>query len=253
MKPYAAQLYTVRDLLKTEEEVRRTLPRVRKAGYEYVQVSAVGGASGKTLRSILDDSGLKAIANHAEFGDLKDQRQSVFEEMNNLGCRHSALGALPGEYQNKEGWPKGGEILGEIAEDFHRNGLTFSYHCHAGEFERYLGRTGYELMFARAGKYLGVEFDVFWLANAGCDPPYYLANHHGPMPLMHLKDCAVVNGRPMTGEVGYGNLNWDAIFRAARGKVEWYIVEQDNSIRDPVDSLAMSLRFLKNRQIALGI
>jgi sugar phosphate isomerase/epimerase len=48
-------------------------------------------------------------------------------------------------------------------------------------------------------------------------------------------------------EIGEGNLNWPAIFKAARaGGVEWVLVEQDTCYgRDPFESLEISYKNLK--------
>ena len=42
-----AQLYTLRDHLKTPPDIAKTLARVRKMGYEAVQVSGVGAIDTK--------------------------------------------------------------------------------------------------------------------------------------------------------------------------------------------------------------
>jgi len=48
-------------------------------------------------------------------------------------------------------------------------------------------------------------------------------------------------------EVGEGNLDWPDILAAAReAGTEWYIVEQDTCQRDPFESLAISLRNLRD-------
>ena len=48
--------------------------------------------------------------------------------------------------------------------------------------------------------------------------------------------------------MGDGNLDWDGILDAARvSGVEWYIIEQDNPAGDPVQCVARSVRFLRER------
>lgn len=51
-------------------------------------------------------------------------------------------------------------------------------------------------------------------------------------------------------EVGEGNLNWGEIFSACKeSKVEWYIVEQDESYRSPFESIKISKENLKKMGI----
>ena len=72
--------------------------------------------------------------------------------------------------------------------------------------------------------------------------------------MLHLKDYAVtLNREILFGEVGVGNLNWDAIIREAdKAGCEWFIVEQDSSTRDPFESIKMSFDFLLQKAETLG-
>ncbi|HTO23768.1 MAG TPA: sugar phosphate isomerase/epimerase, partial [Spirochaetia bacterium] len=64
-----------------------------------------------------------------------------------------------------------------------------------------------------------------------------------------LKDYGVdPKGKAMFEEIGYGNLDWERIFPAAkRAGCRWYVVEQDSDWEngDPFQSLKMSLSYLK--------
>lgn len=57
---------------------------------------------------------------------------------------------------------------------------------------------------------------------------------------------AIVGRQQVMAEVGEGNLNWPGILAACKeAGVKWYCVEQDKCQRDPFESLAISLRNLK--------
>jgi sugar phosphate isomerase/epimerase len=65
------------------------------------------------------------------------------------------------------------------------------------------------------------------------------------LPVVHLKDMVIIDGKQVMAEIGEGNLNWPAILKAcAASGVEWYAVEQDECQRDPFESLAISYRNL---------
>jgi sugar phosphate isomerase/epimerase len=52
---------------------------------------------------------------------------------------------------------------------------------------------------------------------------------------------AVDRGTPFQAEVGEGNLDWAEILEACRdAKTKWLIVEQDESRRSAMDSVAIS-------------
>ncbi len=61
-----AQLYTLREQLQTEEDVRVGLKKVAEIGYKTVQVSGVGPIDPKVLKSICDDNVLQIIVTHTQ-------------------------------------------------------------------------------------------------------------------------------------------------------------------------------------------
>lgn len=66
------------------------------------------------------------------------------------------------------------------------------------------------------------------------------------MQVVHLKDMAIVERKTAFAEIGEGNMNYPDIIEACRETgVEWYVVEQDVCRRDPFESLAISLNYLK--------
>jgi sugar phosphate isomerase/epimerase len=79
------------------------------------------------------------------------------------------------------------------------------------------------------------------LQAAGANPATWLRKLKGRVPLMHLKDMTIVDGRAVQTEVGNGNLDWAEIPPCEAG-TEWLIVEQDETERDSLESLAISFR-----------
>jgi sugar phosphate isomerase/epimerase len=58
---------------------------------------------------------------------------------------------------------------------------------------------------------------------------------------LHCKDMVVEGSESRFAEVGEGNLDWTTILPAARSAgIRWFIVEQDTSRRDTIDSTAIS-------------
>lgn len=121
-----------------------------------------------------------------------------------------------------------------------------AYHNHNFELERWDGKTGREILFESApNDTLQAELDTYWLQAAGASPATWLRKLKGRVPLVHLKDMTVVDGRAVQTEVGSGNLDWPEILSASReAGAEWLIVEQDESERDSLESLAISYRNL---------
>jgi len=156
---------------------------------------------------------------------------------------------LPPEYwgSGEEGYRRFAQDASEIGRQLHEAGLTFSYHNHSFEFERFGKRTGLDIIFEESdARYLQAEIDTYWVQHGGGDPAAWIRKVKGRMPVVHLKDMVIVDRKQVYAEVGEGNLNWSAILEACReAGVEWYAVEQDTCQRDPFESLAISFRNLK--------
>ena len=242
----AAQLYTLRDFLKTPADIAATLKRVAAIGYRAVQLSALGPIETGELKRILDGEGLVACANHTYWEQLRDEPEKVLEEHAQLECRYTAIPIPPRDMRTAEGYLQLAREAGEAARRYRERGLIIGYHNHAWEFEKFDGRTAMEILYSESDPALTAEMDTYWIQYGGGDPAAWIRRVSGRSPLVHFKDMAVVDGQPVMAEVGEGNLNWPAILEACReAGVEWYIIEQDTCRRDPFESLAISLRSVR--------
>ena len=244
----AAQLYTVRDFLKTPEEITRSLARVAGLGYRAVQLSALGPMDNAELKRVLDGEGLEVCATHETFERLRDEPERVAEEHRLLGCRYTAIPIAPTDYRNGEGYARFAREASAVAARLKELGLVVGYHNHSFEMEKYDGRTGLEILYADSDpQALTAEIDTYWIQHGGGDPAWWLRRVAGRSPLVHLKDMVMRGREQLMAEVGEGNMNWPAILEACRDAgVEWYIVEQDTCQRDPFESLGISLRNLQS-------
>jgi sugar phosphate isomerase/epimerase len=247
----AAQLYTLREFTKTPADIADTMKKVAKIGYEAVQVSGMGPIDPHELRKIVDGEGLTICATHSGYDRMKNETEAVIQEHYVIGCKHPAIGGLPQDYRNGEGFHKFAKEVSDVARRLADGGLTFSYHNHSFEFEKFGDKTGIEIIRSESDpKYVNMELDTYWVQHGGGDPAEWILKCKGRIPLLHLKDMGNKGGQPLMTEIGEGNLNWPRIMDAAKKSgVQWYIIEQDVCQRDPFESLAISFRNVK----AMGI
>ncbi len=244
----AAQLYTLRDFTKTPKDIAESMKKVSRIGYKAVQVSGMGPIEAEELKKILDGEGLKVCATHISFNRIQDEIESVIEEHNILECPFIAIGGLPVEYRGSaEGFRKFAKEASAAARKLKEAGFVFGYHNHSFELEKFDGKTAMQIMFEESDPAVFTfEIDTYWIQHGGGDPAAYIRQMKGRIPLLHLKDMAVHEGKPVMAEVGEGNLNWERIISEAKNSgVEWYLVEQDTCLRDPFESLGISYRNLK--------
>jgi sugar phosphate isomerase/epimerase len=246
----AAQLYTVRDFTQTATGLVASLAKIRAIGYSAVQVSAIGPISDQEVKSMVTDQGLTICNSHVRPAEaLWDNLDAVIAQHHLWGCRHVAIGSMPATYREagEAGYHRFAIEANRIGEKLHQAGLTFSYHNHSFEFVRFGSRTGLEIIYAESDpRYVQAELDTYWVQHGGGDPAAWIERLADRMPVIHLKDMAIVEGQQVMAEVGEGNMNWPAILAACQAAgVEWYAVEQDICRRDPFASLALSYKNLQ--------
>jgi sugar phosphate isomerase/epimerase len=248
-----AQMYTLRNFCKTIEDVRVTLKKVADIGYKAIQISGFGPMDHNEVAAVVKANGLTVAATHMGWPMFQNELAKVIDIHHAWGCKHSAIGGLPGEYFTLDGAKRFADEVKPIAQKLKAAGLTFSYHNHAHELMKLDGRTWLERMYELTAGYVSAEIDVHWITRGGGDPAQWVAKYPQRQPLLHLKDMVFFRdearkiNEPRMAEIGEGNLNWPAILAAAKAAgVEWYLVEQDDCYgRDPFESLAISYRNLR--------
>lgn len=247
----AAQLYTLRNFTKTEADIRKTFERVSKIGYKAVQISALGKIDPLELRKISDKYDLQIVASHVSYDLITTDVKKVIDDHNILGCRHVAIGGLPTEFRNQDGFYRFAREASEAVKPIIDTGLTFSYHNHSFELEKFGHRTGLDILVEESDPdYFSFEIDTYWIQHGGGNPVSFLKRLKDRMYIVHLKDLSMAGTKQLFAEVGEGNLEWEPILTACRdANIEWYIVEQDVCTGDPFDSLEIS----KNNLEKMGL
>lgn len=241
----AAQLYTLRDSMKTPDDMARTLKAVRAIGYQAVQVSGVGPIAPKALRKLLDDNGLTCCSTHEDVGMILNDTDALIEKLKTLGSPSTAIPWLGREHRIGDGFKRFVAAAGAAYERMKAAGIDLMYHNHAFEFEKTGGRLLLDILYSETS--LKAEIDTYWVQVGGGNPVEWCRRMAPRMPVVHLKDLAYFeDGGPATAEIGQGNLDFKAIARAcAEGGVKWYAVEQDNCRRPPLESMKISFDYIR--------
>ena len=232
MLKIGAQLYTVRMYTQNERDLGRTLERIAKIGYRYVQLSAIGSIPAKAVRSLCDANGLKIVLTHNPEQRFLCETDALIEEHQIYGCHYAGLGSMAERYRSAE-W------LDHFILDFEAPaqklldaGIRFMYHNHAFEFMRLpSGETIMQhLLSHMPSELMGITADIYWLQFAGVDIKKWLTENADRLACVHLKDMTVSGFENRMAAVGQGNLDIAGILDILiqNGVTEYALVEQDN-------------------------
>lgn len=242
---FAAQLYTVRDLLKDDfPGVLRTL---KAMGWAAVQISGLHGYAAEEIASVLQETGLRTAGTHVPLSRLTDEFAAVVAEARQFETRDIVCPSLPDQYKTAEGYLEVRRILNEVARQAEAEGLRLSYHNHDFEFKTIVeGGSALEYLLKPTNdNRLLAEIDVYWVKKGGRDPLSFIQPYANRMPIIHLKDMSG-DGREAFAEIGTGLIDFAPLLAwGEQSGVEFYAVEQDVCPGNPLDSLKQSLDNLR--------
>ena len=236
-----AQLYTLREFTKTTADLAKTMQKVRDIGYEAAQLSGAGPIDPKDVKKIIDDTGVKIVATHVSWDRFQTELDAVADEHLLWGCPNAAIGGI--RDHSEQGYRTFAKEGSEVGRKLAEKGLTFSYHNHDAEFQKFGDRVGMDIIYGESDpRYLFAEIDTYWVTSGGGDPIQWIRKLKGRQVLLHLKDMGCRPGHEhVMMEIGEGNLNMPGIIEAGEEVgVEWYLVEQDTCQRDPFESMKIS-------------
>jgi len=244
-----AQMFTLRDHLKTVRDATKTCAKLKKMGYDAIQVSAFGKEIGvDELAKMTQDEGLEVAATHISL-DLAKDTEACVEYHEKLKCSYTAIGGFRADAAAE--WTNFTKEFSDAAADLKPRGVHLGYHNHSHEWAKLdTGERPIDTLVKGFKPEAWFELDTYWVAHAGGDPAWWIrrVNQLGPdrVPCVHVKDMAITADRQQRMcEVGDGNLNWDGILDACRDAgVRWYLVERDSGDLDPFESLKRSLENL---------
>jgi sugar phosphate isomerase/epimerase len=253
-KPLSVQLYTLRNTLpKDPEGVIKSLAQI---GYREAEV----------LENHIDQivPMLRANGMTAPSGHFMLKPGAAWEADVEKAKKHGLkYVVMPYVMPNARGGP---DVYRKLADDMNaagevcaKAGIQYCYHNHSFEFEGKQGERPWDILMDRWDKKLvHLELDLFWISVAGMVPSEFVRQHAGRVPLVHLKDKAF--GTPVQfhekvapyafREVGTGMLEFPVILRACEAAgVKHYVVEQDQTTGDPLDSLRLSYNNLRAMKV----
>jgi len=253
----AAQLYTLREFLKTPADIVKTMKRVKKIGYDTAQISGVGPIDAAELRAIMLDAGVTPIGAHVGVDQFRTNLADVIGNCHKWGIGYVAIPWLDAtKISTLAAWKGLAKEFNAFGKALAKEDIVLQYHNHMFEFEKFGVKNGtggkmfLDLLFENTNpKYLQAELDLGWVARGNQSPVAWVRKMTNRLDQVHLKDWGVLKDQPVWRAIGEGGICWPCVFQACKAAgTSYYIVEQDSCpiTNDPFLSLAISRKNIKN-------
>jgi len=248
LAPLGVQLYTVRASM--QQDVARTLARVRGIGYREVEFAGYFGKSAKELKTALRHEGLSSPSAHVSLEDLTTKLEPTLEAAAEVGHRWLILAWIDEQDRTLEGIERIAGLLNLAGDRASRFGIRVAYHNHFFEFHPYPDGTTPlgELIKRLEPTHCDLELDLYWTVKGGSEPRTWFERFPGRFPLVHVKDAGPAPDFVMH-DVGAGVMDWKKIFAERRlAGIQHYFVEHDEPV-DPWASITASYRYLSRLDV----
>jgi len=226
-----------------QQRLEETLAGLSEIGYRKVEPFSFNGLSAQEFRALLRKYDLKAPTRHGSTDEATWDQHLADAKVLNQKFVGSGGFAAPG-IDSYEDTLATAETMNRLGKRSVRNGTGKIFgHNHQGEF-----RTTYEdpdtgemksawqiIVENTDRRFVTFQLDVLWAADGGADPVELLKRYPRRIKLLHMKDGINVedpaNATPVP--MGEGEMVFEPILRAAKGKVRLYVYEQDPPFGDP--------------------
>lgn len=251
-----------------------TFRKIKETGISYFELSQVEMTDEFTDRVIeaSEKHGITVISTSVNykplFGgnskglDIEKDLDKVIYFNKKLGVKYVRDSLMPRNcIHNEKGYYEAAKAFNHFGKILLDEGIKFYYHNHHFEFEKYNGKTGFEILVENTDPaYVGFEPDVHWIQRAGHDPVKWIQKLSGREDLVHLKDYRICfpDGEPSPeifrkeqciqfAEIGEGNLDMKRIINTSiDGGAIYLPIEQDDTYGlNPFDCVRKSVENIK--------
>lgn len=246
------QVYTVRDHIKTEEEMDAAFARLAELGYSELHTA---GWESETYARLAKKHGHTIVGTHYNYNKIINEIDETIKLHECLGTTNIGIGG--GSVRDYDDVMKFIDDYNKAAAEYAKHGFKLTYHNHSFEFVEVKDGKSMMDLFVEGFDKDNVSFvlDTCWVANAGGNIESWLEKLAGRIDILHLKDLKVLFAdegrwavRQQLCEIGNGNIDWGRTLKVAEATgVKHIVVEQDGAWidGDPFKSLEFSANYLK--------
>ncbi len=235
------------------ERLEFVLAFLSEVGYRNIEPYSFHGLTVEEFDALVEEYGLKVPSRHMSTNEANWDANLADAKL--LGQRWTGSGGFAspgtGTYANTLATA---ETLNRLGERSLRYGTGKIFgHNHAGEFTtKYVDvqgdgtlKSAWQILVENTDpRYVDFQLDVGWATIGGADPVQLIEQFGDRIALLHVKDVVDI-GLPTQRQttVGQGDVDWAAVFAAAHGDVQQYVIEQDPPV-EPFSFAAESFEYV---------
>ena len=233
------------------ERLEFVLAFLSDVGYRNIEPYSFHGLTAAEFKAMADEYGLAVPSRHMSTDEAAWDANIADAKL--LGQHWTGSGGFAspgtGSYENTLATAATMDRLGERSV---KNGTGRIFgHNHDGEFRTmYVDTEGdgtlksaWQILVENTDpRWVDFQLDVGWATIGGEDPAALIEEFGDRIALLHVKDVADIATRTQT-TVGQGIVDWAAVFRAAQGHVQQYVIEQDPPV-EPFSFAAESFEYV---------
>ncbi|MBQ8850067.1 MAG: sugar phosphate isomerase/epimerase [Clostridia bacterium] len=250
-------LFSIRNLLDTEEHFLETAYKLKEMGYSYAQFSGMPFDADMIAR-VSTAAELPIVLTHVPMDRIINDTDALMEEHARFGCKNIGLGMMPvATIVNKDEVRKTIEALDRAGEKMEKNGFGFFYHHHHFEFYKHDGETVFDYIIKNA-PHINFTLDSYWLQFGGVNICETVDKLKGRIECVHMKDYMIalkentekVGVEPRFAPVGDGSIDFAAFVEHAKAAgAKYFLVEQDNAatLPDTLGQVERSIRYITEK------
>ena len=94
-----AQLYTLRDYIKTYEDCEATFKYLNSIGINVIQISGIGPIPADKVAYLVEKYNMDVCVTHTSFDRMLTDLDSVMKEHKMMGCDTLGIGSMPDKFR----------------------------------------------------------------------------------------------------------------------------------------------------------
>jgi sugar phosphate isomerase/epimerase len=248
---FGVQLYMLRRQATTD--LAGVFRAIHDANFAQVELYPIAyDHPAPELRRMVEDAGLGAVAGHFDYPGLEGK----LDYAQQLGLKYVVCPMIPrDQWTSLAGFGQAADLFNRVGKQLQARGMKFVFHNHDYEFRPLEGSTGFNYLMQHTDPALvKLEFDLYWLTQAGEDPLAMMKTHADRLRLIHLKDRlagAVTSYTPDAPqyftELGQGTIPWRPLLLQAHAQgIKYAFVDQDETKLPLTQSLSVNRAYLRS-------